>query len=158
MALVQWRREFSTGIAGVDHEHEQLINQLNAVYALVDQNADKETIVDSLGDIYGSISAHFALEEQMMERHKYDHFAEHRADHERLLNEICDIMADFEKTTELDEQRFKQSLNDWFQAHFKTHDSRLHQLARLMSHDHVDETTLLGMVQKAKRVFLRKVS
>ncbi len=156
MALVQWRKEFCTGIAGVDHEHEQLINQLNSVYALVDQNADKETIVDSLGDIYGSISAHFALEEQMMEKHNYDHFPQHRADHERLLNEICDIMADFENTTELDEQRFKESLNDWFQAHFKTHDSRLHKLARLMSHDHVDETTLLGMIQKAKRVFLRK--
>lgn len=157
MALVQWRKEFCTGIAGVDYEHEQLINQLNAIYALVDQNADKETIVDSLGDIYGSISAHFALEEQMMEKHKYDHFPEHRADHERLLNDICDIMADFENTTELDDQRFKQSLNDWFQAHFKTHDSRLHKLARLMSHDHVDETTLRGMIHKAKSVFLRKV-
>ena len=158
MALVQWREEFCTGIAGVDYEHEQLINQLNAVYALIDQNAGKETIVDSLGEIYGSISAHFALEEQMMEKHNYDHFPEHRADHERLLNEICDIMADFENTTELDDQRFKQSLNDWFQAHFKTHDSRLHKLARLMSHDHVDETTLLSMINKAKRVFMRKVS
>ena len=157
MALVQWRKEFCTGIAGVDHEHEQLINKLNSVYELIDQDADKETVVDSLGDIYGSISAHFALEEQMMEKHKYDHFQEHRTDHERLLNEICDIMEDFESTTTLDKPRFKQSLNDWFQVHFKTHDSRLHKLARLMSHDHVDETTLKGMITRAKSVFMRKV-
>ena len=146
MALVEWREEFCTGIAGVDFEHEELINQVNSIYALIDEKADKEDVIDGLGDIYGSISAHFALEEQMMEKHGYDQFKEHQADHERLLDDIRDITDDFEAATELDDQKFKQKLNDWFQCHFKTHDSRLHNLANLVSHDKVDETTMTTMI------------
>ena len=88
MALIEWRKEFCTGVPGVDYEHQELINEINSIFALIENNADKEDVLDSLGDIYGSISAHFALEEQMMEKHNYDHFKEHQADHERLLDDI----------------------------------------------------------------------
>jgi hemerythrin-like metal-binding protein len=91
MALIEWRKEFCTGFEGVDFEHEALIRQINAVYELVEDRADKALVIDSLGEIYGSISAHFALEEQMMLRHQYDHYQQHKADHERLLDDIRDI-------------------------------------------------------------------
>lgn len=161
MALIKWREEFCTGIPGVDYEHEQLIEQINSVYALIDNKAggdkiEREKIIDRLGDIYGSISAHFVLEERMMEKHGYDHYEEHKADHERLLDDIRDIADEFEITTELNEQKFKQRLNDWFQLHFKTHDSRLHKLANLMSHDQVDESTMKTMIRNAKNTLFRK--
>jgi len=156
MALIEWRKEFCTGMPGVDYEHEMLIEQINSTYALVDGNADKESVIDSLGEIYGSISAHFALEEQMMLKHAYDHYEEHRADHERLLDDIRDISDDFETATELDSNRFKQRLNDWFQTHFTTHDSRLHKLGNLPSHDEISETAMKTMIRKAKSAFLRK--
>ena len=155
MALIEWREEFCTGIPGVDFEHEQLIEQVNAVYALIDDEVDRETVIDKLGDIYGSISAHFALEEQMMKKHGYDQYEEHRTDHERLLDDIRDITEDFENSTELDKQRFKQRLNDWFANHFKTHDSRLHKLTELIAHDRVNETTMKTMIRNAKNALLR---
>ena len=158
MALITWREEFCTGISGVDHEHENLINQINLVYALIDQKADQQAVVDSLGDIYGSISAHFALEEQMMKRHHYDRYQEHMADHNRLLDDIVTITDEYENTHELNDEVFKQKLNDWFATHFKTHDSRLHKLEKLMSHDHVDQLTMKGIIQKAKARFFSQTS
>ncbi len=156
MALIEWREEYCTGMPGVDYEHEKLIEQVNSIYAMIDDKTDKESVIDSLGDIYGSISAHFALEEQMMEKHGYDQYRQHQADHERLLDDIRDIADDYEKATELDEQEFKQRLNDWFQLHFKTHDSRLHKLANLVAHDQVDESTMKNLIRKAKNTLLRK--
>ena len=156
MALIEWREEFCTGIPGVDFEHEELIKQVNSIYELIDEKADKESVIDGLGDIYGSISAHFALEEQMMEKHGYDQYKEHQANHEELLDDIRDITDEFEAATVLDDEKFKQKLNDWFQIHFKTYDSRLHKLANLMSHEHVDETTMKAMIRKAKNTLLRK--
>ena len=139
MDLIKWREEFCTGIAGVDYEHQQLVEQINSVFALVDDEADKEIVVDSLGEIYGNISGHFALEEQMMVKHGYDQLVEHSADHERLLDAIREITDEFEETDTLDEQAFKQKLNDWFQLHFKTFDARLHNLANLKSDDQVSK-------------------
>ena len=156
MALIEWRKEFCTGVAGVDHEHQELINEINSIYALIENNADKEDVIDSLGDIYGSISAHFALEEQTMEKHNYDHYKEHQADHERLLDDIRDITIEFENATELDSEKFTQKLNDWFQGHFGTHDSRLHKLAHLINHEPVTESTMKTMIRNAKKALLRK--
>jgi len=161
MALIEWREEFCTGVPGVDYEHQELIREINSIYALVDDKADKENVIDGLGDIYGSISAHFALEEQMMEKHNYDHFKEHQADHERLLDDIRDITEEFESTdfgsaTELDAEKFKQKLNDWFQIHFSTHDSRLHGLAHMIDHHPVCESTMKTMIRNAKNALLGK--
>ncbi|MCK5395665.1 MAG: hemerythrin family protein [Gammaproteobacteria bacterium] len=156
MALIEWREEFCTGVQGVDYEHQELIKQINSIYELIENNADKESVIDSLGDIYGSISAHFALEEQMMERHNYDHFKEHQADHEHLLDDIRDITEEFESATELNKDKFKQQLNDWFQIHFKTHDSRLHSLAHLINHEVVCESTMKTMIRNAKNALLGK--
>ena len=157
MALIEWREEYCTGFKGVDYEHEKLIEQINSVYALVDKRADKQILIDSLGDIYGSISAHFALEEQMMRKLGYVHYEEHEADHQRLLNDIGDITESLENTNELDEPIFKQKLADWFQLHFKTHDSRLHKLVNHAAHDQVDGSTMKTLVQNAKNKLLRKI-
>lgn len=156
MTLIEWREEFCTGVTGVDYEHQGLIKQINSIYALIDNKADKENIIDSLGDIYGSISAHFALEEQMMKKHGYDHYKEHQTDHERLLDDIRDITEEFEEAKELDDDRFKKKLNDWFQVHFATHDSRLHKLAHLIDHEPVCESTMKTMIRNAKNVLLKK--
>lgn len=150
MALIEWQESFCTGIPGVDHEHKQLIDEVNAVYAMIDRKVEKELVIDSLGDIYGSIAAHFALEEQMMKKHGYDQYLEHKADHDRLLDEIRDITDEFEASTDLNEQIFKQKLNDWFQNHFKTFDSRLHKLTDMMSHVTVDEISMRSLIQQAK--------
>ena len=156
MALIEWREEYCTGIKGVDFEHEALIRQINAVYELVEDRADKALVIDSLGEIYGSISAHFALEEQMMIRHQYDHYQQHKADHERLLDDIRDITDEFEESVDVDDTEFKQKLTDWLQLHFKTHDSRLHNLAGMRSHEAVSQSTLKTLIQHAKNKLLQR--
>lgn len=156
MALIEWREEYCTGIKGVDYEHEALIRQINAVYELVEDRADKALVIDSLGEIYGSISAHFALEEQMMKRHDYDHYQQHKTDHERLLDGIREITDEFEKSIDLDDTKFKQKLTDWFQLHFKTHDSRLHNLATMRAHEPVSQSTLKTLIQHAKNKLLQR--
>ena len=156
MSLIEWREEFCTGISGVDFEHKQLIDQINIIYELIDSGAEKEDILNGLGDIYGSISAHFSLEEKMMETHGYDQYEEHKANHEQLLDDIQDISDEFESSVELDKTKFKLKLNDWFQLHFKTFDARLHKLEKLMNHDVVADSLMKTMVLKAKNAFLRK--
>ena len=156
MALIEWRKEYCTGIEGVDFEHEALIRQINDVYKMVEDRADKALVIDSLGEIYGSISAHFALEEQMMLRHQYDHYQQHQADHERLLDDIRDITDEFEASIDTDDSAFKQRLGNRCQLHFKTHDSRLHNLAGMQSHEAVSQSTLKTLIQNAKNKLLQR--
>lgn len=127
MALIEWREEYSTGNSGVDYEHKQLIELINSVYEMLEDSSDKDAVISCLGNIYGSISSHFALEEKWMELNQYDHYIEHRNDHNRLLDDLGAITDEFEASQKFDPEVLQHRLNQWFLVHFKTHDSRLHQ-------------------------------
>jgi len=131
MALVEWRDEYRTGVASVDHEHQALIQILNDLHAQQAGNVEKTAVADYLGEINAKISAHFALEEKIMREHAYDQYADHKADHERLLDDIRDIMDDFDRGAYLNyDEVLAAHLRDWFTQHFKTKDARLHKMLR----------------------------
>lgn len=122
--LLEWRKEFQTGIPSVDYEHQELIDLINRAHA--EMEAQSRDVADFIGEIYARISLHFALEEQTMRAHDYGHYAEHKADHERLLDELRDIMDEYDGTTAFDATALGERLRDWFAIHFKTHDAWLH--------------------------------
>jgi hemerythrin len=127
MTRIEWRPEFSIGIADVDYEHQELIAWINrTLVASLDAAGDRSTVTDLLGEVFAKVSAHFALEERVMRDQGYDQLAEHKRDHELLLDDIRDIMDDFESGSDLVEERFATRLSEWFGLHFRTHDARFH--------------------------------
>ncbi len=129
MALIEWRKEFETGISDVDYEHVRLVELINALYRNLHARPTRELIAGTLGEIYAKISAHFALEEKIMRERGYDQYADHKADHERLLDEIRDIMDAFEANPDFAyEGALAERLTPWFTVHFKTKDARFHRM------------------------------
>jgi len=127
MALIEWRAEFETGIADVDHEHKELVDLINELHAQMREHADEDTVRQFLGEVFAKISAHFALEETVMRKHRYDEYEAHKAEHEALLDEIRDIMDDFEAGVYSSaDEALATTVRDWFVNHFKTKDARLH--------------------------------
>jgi len=126
---IEWRPEYETGIASIDHEHQEIINRLNRLLIAAEEGGSKEGTLAELGEIYAWISAHFALEEQIMRNKKYDQYDDHKDDHERLLDDISSILMDFENGSYggLDDA-FRSRLHNWFAEHFKSKDARLHRL------------------------------
>lgn len=127
MSLIEWKDEFSVGIAAVDLEHRDLIDLINDLHSLMGEGATHEQVMSSLGEIFAQISAHFALEEKFMRESEYEHFPEHKDDHETLLDEIRDIMDRVQDDGSYNEARLSAELDSWFSEHFRTHDAKLHQ-------------------------------
>lgn len=128
MNLLEWRPEFSTGIKSVDHEHQELIGLINDTLENIRAHDSADNIQASLSEIYVHISSHFALEERIMRKRKYDRYQQHKADHEKLLDDIRDIMDYHADHDEFDEQYLADRLSDWFAKHFRTEDARLHRM------------------------------
>jgi len=127
MSHLQWRDEFSVGIAEVDHEHRKLIELINELQKDLQAGSDTKKIMQSLGEIYAQISSHFALEEKMMRNTRYPSYAEHKEDHETLLDDLRDIMDAVEDDGVLDDTLLTDDLDRWFSDHFRTHDAKLHR-------------------------------
>ena len=129
MALIEWQTEFETGVREVDHEHRELVDLINVLHSKIGSNAGKEVIGGFLGEVFEKISAHFALEETVMRKHRYDEYAAHKADHEKLLDDIRDIMDAHESGAFVDyEEALGRAVRDWFVDHFKSKDARLHKM------------------------------
>ncbi len=129
MALIEWKKDFETGVEDVDHEHQELVELINELHAKLETDADQDTVADFLGEVFARISAHFALEETVMRKHAYDEYAAHKADHEALLDDIRDIM-DAHAAGEYSDYAtaLSDAVRDWFVNHFKTKDARLHKM------------------------------
>jgi len=125
--MIEWKEEYSLGIAEVDYEHQQLIGLINELLSRISGTAGDPEVVNSLGEIHAMIALHFALEEKVMQDMQYDEYERHKADHDRLLDEIRDIMDEYEDKTEIDVEDFSRRLDRWFGEHFRTLDARLHQ-------------------------------
>ena len=127
MSLVTWKDEFSVGVAAVDLEHRELIELINGLDGDMQEYATQTTVVETLGEIYARISAHFALEEKIMRDAGYDGFAAHKQDHERLLDELLDVIDSVDDAGRYDRAGLSRDLDRWFSDHFRTHDAKLHQ-------------------------------
>lgn len=127
MSLIEWKQQYSLGVAEVDHEHRELIELINELYESLGHTHFEVDVADFLGELYARIAAHFALEENIMRDSGYDEYEDHKSDHERLLDRIRDLMDDYEGGVYVDVERFGKRLDDWFTEHFRTRDARLHK-------------------------------
>ena len=127
MSLITWKDEFSVGVAAVDLEHRELIELINGLDAGMRERASQTTVVETLGEIYARISAHFALEEKIMRKADYDGFTTHKQDHERLLDELLVVVDSVDDAGHYDRAGLSRDLDRWFSDHFRTHDARLHR-------------------------------
>ena len=124
-----WRDEFSTGIAAIDHEHQELVGLVNHVMILMQGEEPTDVVADALADVNAKITAHFALEELVMREVAYSDYEPHKEDHERLLDDIRDIMDAYEDGSYAERcDEFLQHLTAWFVNHFSTMDAKLHHI------------------------------
>jgi hemerythrin len=124
MPIIQWRKEFETGVPDVDYEHREMVDLINALGEQVEAHASRHQIQQFLGEVFAKIAAHFALEESIMRKHAYDEYEAHKAEHEKLLDDIRDIMDEAEADYN---QALSATVGAWFVNHFKSKDARLHK-------------------------------
>ncbi|MBT8136807.1 MAG: bacteriohemerythrin [Gammaproteobacteria bacterium] len=127
MTLIEWKKEYSVGVASIDQEHQELIELINDIYTRMRDPLSVATIDYHLGEISSNIAAHFALEERVMREARYDELDAHKEDHEKLLDEIHDLIDRFAADPESGRELLQERLSDWFANHFATFDARLHK-------------------------------
>ncbi len=126
MTLIEWKDDYKTGVASVDHEHQELVGLINRLYGKIGTGSEDD-VAAILGEIHDAISSHFALEEKKMSDSGYEDYWPHKEDHEHLLDDIREIMDNHAEGRYASyEQELAKHLDHWFSEHFRTMDRKLH--------------------------------
>jgi len=115
-----WDDRYLVGHGAIDATHREFADLLDALLG-----ADDDGLAAALGAVERHAVDHFALEEQLMERHAFPARECHADEHGRVLasmREVSELLAQGEHAVARD---LAAALADWFPGHCDYMDSAL---------------------------------
>ncbi|WP_153111417.1 bacteriohemerythrin [Propionivibrio limicola] len=114
--LVEWRDDYSLGLAEIDEQHKTLLDLINKVWQAIIDRSEPDTVIALLGELEKYTVAHFAAEETFMRATDYPAFEAHKEAHQTFVQRIADekMRALEEGTLSIDLLHF---LKDWLVGH-----------------------------------------
>jgi hemerythrin len=125
MTQVNWSDLFRLGIPRIDDDHERLLALLEGVLEAVAAGEAADVIIGRLDVLATETEAHFAREEDLLDRANYPGLVAHRAEHDRLLSHLRhmrQILLDG-LPAEDDGSRTAMVLRDWLLQHIREDDA-----------------------------------
>jgi hemerythrin len=87
MALTEWDKSLSVNIKLMDIQHENLLNITIDITQRIQQN-QQEKALTQFENLLNYLQFHFAEEEKLLEKEKYNDFYHHKSQHLILISDI----------------------------------------------------------------------
>lgn len=117
MSLLEWKEQFSLGVAAMDREHKELVDAMNHVHELATSGADKAAIDAAITHLVDLTKRHFDDEERHMEKIDYPDLSRHRRIHKDMLRKVGAHHQVFQAGNGEVDPRFFDFLVHWLAAH-----------------------------------------
>lgn len=127
MPLVLWNDSLNVGIPEIDHQHKQLIEQMNALVDAMHKNRGTEEIQRIIKFLDQYIWQHFGFEESCMQKYQCPVAAQNKNAHAEFIQNFKGIKEEFAKNgaSLILSMRVNEQLLDWFINHIKKIDCEL---------------------------------
>jgi len=117
MSLLQWKEQFTLGVAAMDRDHKELVDAMNRVHELATAGAEKASIDGAIAHLVQLTTRHFDDEERHMEKIGYPDLSRHRRIHKDMLRKVAAHHQAFQAGDGTVDQRFFDFLVHWLAAH-----------------------------------------
>lgn len=124
MAIMSWNNSFSTGIASIDAQHQQLVGFVNELYDAMTKNQGNEVTKRVLNNLVDYTVRHFAHEEQLFARTGYPESKAHIAEHEALKKQVGDFGKKFAAGQATVNAELMNFLRNWLTTHILQSDKK----------------------------------
>lgn len=127
MALLDWKDEFSVGIAEIDRQHKVLIDLINKLHSAMRAGVGKRALSDILSELVEYTNTHFEHEEKMFLQYDYPERSTHHKEHEILTRQVLEFQNEYQEgrtSISIDVMDF---LKDWLINHIAGSDKKYTQ-------------------------------
>ena len=92
MAPIEWVDVLETGYADLDREHRTLIEQCNALTALVRKKGVWPEVVQAVQALARDCAAHFRVEESLLQDTEFPRYELHKQQHEKIEQRFDELV------------------------------------------------------------------
>ncbi|RLA72585.1 MAG: hemerythrin [Epsilonproteobacteria bacterium] len=105
--------------------HFEEVAMINTLLGQLENNADFDTISNSLEMLLVHMQEHFSGEEKMMLEARYPTYRLHKGEHDKILNEARYIAMEWRNRRETEQLReyFEEDIAQWLDQHIKAMDT-----------------------------------
>lgn len=89
--MIQWKDEYSVGVAEMDQEHRRLIAMISSLHAAMTAGMGRMTLAEVSREMLDYAGTHFVDEESLMQACGFPDLAAHKAQHQVFLGKTLDI-------------------------------------------------------------------
>lgn len=122
--MVEWKDEYSVGIASIDKQHKRLIYLINQMQTAVDYSTGGEFEREAMDELVAYTKVHFGYEEKLMEENGYPGFEAHKAQHEIMIKKVDEVLAEYHKDPDAAMSNAVNFLRDWLVNHINGTDKQ----------------------------------
>jgi hemerythrin len=131
--VIAWRETYNIGVDVVDHQHQELVVKLNEFLDACIQQKGKEQIMETLSFLKEYTVEHFKSEEELMLKHNYPEYLEHKKDHDDFVASVIELEQGImtQGATILSTLKLNRTLTDWLLTHISKSDMKIGQYLRI---------------------------
>jgi hemerythrin len=124
MASIEWSNDLSVGIEKIDEQHLKLIELLQGLEDAVRVGKDADLIEDTIVNLFNYAKVHFAVEEELLRKHKYPEEKLHQLEHSKFISKAFEFRENFDARKPGLNLEVVNFLSSWIVNHIQITDQR----------------------------------
>ena len=122
MEIINWRDEFSVGVAEMDRQHQKLLAMINRLISEQKVLTNPQTIGDLLTAMTDYADDHFRAEEYLMAEYDYERKSEQEVAHRAFIEKTRSFSAAADIGPNILSEALLDYLSTWLIRHILTED------------------------------------
>lgn len=94
---IEWDQSLATGNSDIDSQHKELFRRFDNLLTACNQRKGKEEVQSVLMFLGDYVRSHFAMEEQLQQKHNYPDYPAHKEQHEGFILDLKKLEDQFQQ-------------------------------------------------------------
>jgi hemerythrin len=122
--FVRWKDSYSVGLKTIDEEHKNLLRLINNLQSAVRYYTGEEFERRALAELIEYTKVHFAREEDLMKKHDFPGYEEHKRQHDEMTATAQKMVNRYEQDALGAMDEISTFLRDWLISHINGTDQQ----------------------------------
>jgi hemerythrin-like metal-binding protein len=134
MEIIQWKDEYSVGVAKLDGQHKRLFNIINKLIGHPGSSADITLISQTLKEMVNYAKEHFTDEEELMQKYGFAELEQQRKQHAYFVNTTTELALNVLNDGQKTGDEIAEFLRTWLTIHILKWDMKYKEFFKSKMH------------------------